>query len=129
MMAALCRPRGGKFRGKFSETVTGPPASEAPGGGGPRDRARAPRRWRSFFGFLSEGSTMIVLMEDSRRGRGIIGWLWSLVRFPALLVLVILEPVVAFACSTLALLGVLTTLFFALLHVPHFPAGTMLALS
>ena len=72
---------------------------------------------------------MIDLMEDSRRGRGILGWLWSLVRFPALLVLVILEPVVAFACSTLALLGVLTTLFFALLHVPHFPAGSMLALS
>ncbi|HBZ72400.1 MAG TPA: hypothetical protein DEP35_22750 [Deltaproteobacteria bacterium] len=38
---------------------------------------------------------------------------------PAVVVLVILEPIVAFACSTLALLGVLTTLFFVLLHVPH----------
>ncbi|TLZ52841.1 MAG: hypothetical protein E6K21_00270 [Gammaproteobacteria bacterium] len=50
-------------------------------------------------------------------------------RIPAVMLLVILEPIVAFACGALALLGVLTTLFFALLHVPHFPTGTMLAVS
>lgn len=68
-------------------------------------------------------------MHPEGSSRTTLRWLWRLVRLPALLVLVILEPIVAFACSTLALLGVLTTLFFALLHVPHFPAGTMLALS
>ena len=68
-------------------------------------------------------------MEGSGRGHGILSWLWRLARLPAVVVLVILEPIVAFACSTLALLGVLTTLFFVLLHVPHFPAATMLALS
>ena len=56
-------------------------------------------------------------------------WLWHIVRIPAVMLLVILEPIVAFACGALALLGVLTTLFFALLHVPHFPTGTMLAVS
>lgn len=68
-------------------------------------------------------------MEGSDRAHGILGWLWRLARLPAVVVLVILEPIVAFACSTLALLGVLTTLFFVLLRVPHFPAVTMLALS
>ena len=56
-------------------------------------------------------------------------WLWHIVRLPVLMLLVTLEPVVAFACSTLALLGVLTTLFFAVLQVPHFPAATMLVIS
>lgn len=68
-------------------------------------------------------------MRHEGLSRTTLRWLWRLVRLPALLVLVILEPIVAFACSTLALLGVLTTFFFAVLHVPHFPAGTMLALS
>ena len=56
-------------------------------------------------------------------------WLWHIVRIPAVTLLVILEPIVAFACGALALLGVLTTLLFALLQVPHFPTGTMLAVS
>lgn len=56
-------------------------------------------------------------------------WLWHIGRLPVLMLLVILEPVVAFACSTLALLGVLTTLFFALLQVRHFPTATMLLIS
>lgn len=56
-------------------------------------------------------------------------WLWHIGRLPVLLVLVILEPVVAFVCSTLALLGVLATLFFALLQVRHFPTATMLVIS
>jgi hypothetical protein len=45
------------------------------------------------------------------------------------MVLVILEPLVTFAFSTLALLGLLTTLFFYLVGPPDFPLWTMLALS
>lgn len=55
--------------------------------------------------------------------------LWRLARLPVVTLLVVLEPVVAFACGTLALLGVLATLFFWSLSVPHFPALTMLAIS
>ena len=43
--------------------------------------------------------------------------------------LVILEPLVTFAFATLALLGLLTTLFFYLVGPPDFPLWTMLALS
>jgi hypothetical protein len=45
------------------------------------------------------------------------------------MVLVILEPLVTFAFSTLALLGLLTTLFFCFVGPPDFPLWTMLALS
>ena len=45
------------------------------------------------------------------------------------MLLVILEPVVTFVLAALALLGVLTTLFFCLVGRPGFPAWTMLALS
>ena len=55
--------------------------------------------------------------------------LWHLIRLPLLMGLVILEPAVAFALSTLALLGLLTTGLFAALRAPHFPAGTMLTIS
>src|SRR5258708_22278180 len=58
-------------------------------------------------------------------GRG----LWLLVRLPVFTLLVILEPVVALVLGGLALAGVLTTIFFVLIHAPHFPAWTMLALS
>lgn len=58
-----------------------------------------------------------------------LGVLWKLIRLPLLLLLVTLEPVVALACGALALLGVLTTLLFAALHVPHFATVTVLALS
>jgi len=51
------------------------------------------------------------------------------IRVPSLLFLRILEPVVEFFFGALALLGVLTTLFFKVLGVPHFPFWTMLALS
>ena len=43
--------------------------------------------------------------------------------------LVILEPLVTLAFAALALLGLLTTLFFYLVGPPHFPLWTMLALS
>jgi hypothetical protein len=55
--------------------------------------------------------------------------LWRVVRLPVLALLVILEPIIAFGCSGLALLGILTTLLFKLVGVPHFPALTMLMLS
>lgn len=55
--------------------------------------------------------------------------LWFLVRLPVFRLLVILEPVVAFVLGGLALAGVLTTIFFVLIHAPHFPAWTMLTIS
>jgi hypothetical protein len=55
--------------------------------------------------------------------------LWFLVRLPVFTLLVILEPVVALVLGGLALGGVLTTIFFVLIHAPHFPAWTMLTIS
>ena len=55
--------------------------------------------------------------------------LWFLVRLPIVTLLVILEPVVALVLGGLALAGVLTTIFFVLVHAPHFPAWTMLTIS
>ena len=54
---------------------------------------------------------------------------WHAIRLPALLLLRILEPVATFFFGALALLGVLITLFFKAIGVPHFPFWTMLALS
>jgi hypothetical protein len=59
----------------------------------------------------------------------VVSVLWRAVRLPVLVLLVILEPIIAFTCSGLALLGVLTTLLFMLVGAPHFPALTMLMLS
>ena len=56
-------------------------------------------------------------------------WLWRAACLPVLMVLVILEPVVTFLLSALALLGLLTTLFFYLVGPSEFPFWTMLALS
>ena len=58
-----------------------------------------------------------------------LGWTWWLVRLPILTLLVILEPVVSLVFGGLALLGVLMTLFSALIRQPHFPTWTMLTLS
>jgi hypothetical protein len=43
--------------------------------------------------------------------------------------LVILEPVVRFILGALAVLGVLTALFFKVYGVPHFPFALMLGVS
>lgn len=59
----------------------------------------------------------------------ILRWAWHIVRLPILMLLVILEPVVVFACGALALLGVLATIFFKVIDAPHFPTFTMLTLS
>jgi hypothetical protein len=55
--------------------------------------------------------------------------LWRAACLPVLMVLVILEPLVTFVLAGLALLGLLTTLFFYLVGPPEFPVWTMLALS
>jgi hypothetical protein len=55
--------------------------------------------------------------------------LWRLAGLPVLLFLVILEPLVTFVFAALALLGLLTTVFFFLVGPPGFPVWTMLALS
>lgn len=56
-------------------------------------------------------------------------WLWHAVRLPILFLLVVLEPVVAFVCGGLALLGILAVVFFELVGAPHFPMWTMLVIS
>jgi hypothetical protein len=58
-----------------------------------------------------------------------IRWLWRAACLPVLMVLVILQPLVTFVLAALALLGLLTTLFFYLVGPPEFPVWTMLALS
>ena len=61
--------------------------------------------------------------------RGTLRLLWHTVRLPVYVFLVILEPVVRFILGALALLGVLTALFFKFYGVPHFPFGLMLGVS
>jgi hypothetical protein len=61
--------------------------------------------------------------------RGTLRLLWQAVRLPVYAFLVILEPVVRFVLGALALLGVLTALFFKLYGVPHFPFALMLGVS
>jgi len=51
------------------------------------------------------------------------------IRLPVLMLLVVLEPIVCFACAGLALLGILTTVFFRLVDPVHFPTWTMFFLS
>jgi len=58
-----------------------------------------------------------------------IRWLCRAACLPVLMLLVILEPLVTFVLAALALLGLLTTLFFYLVGPPEFPEWTMLALS
>jgi hypothetical protein len=55
--------------------------------------------------------------------------LWQCVRLPLLLLLTILEPVVSFVLGLLALLGVLMSLFWWSIGVPHFPFVLMLGTS
>ena len=69
------------------------------------------------------------MRRENENRREIIRWLWHVVRLPIVMLLVILEPVVALLCGALALLGVLTTVFFKLIAAPHFPTWTMLAIS
>jgi hypothetical protein len=61
--------------------------------------------------------------------RGTLRLLWHAVRLPVYVFLMILEPVVRFILGGLALLGVLTALFFKFYGVPHFPFALMLGMS
>lgn len=56
-------------------------------------------------------------------------WLWRAAFLPLFMLLVILEPVVTFILAGLALLGLLTTLFFEIFGAPGFPVWIMLSLS
>jgi hypothetical protein len=65
---------------------------------------------------------------------GDLGWcvlwlLWQCIRVPALLLLVVLEPVISFALTSLALPGVLTAFFWKLVGPPHFPFLLVLGIS
>ena|SRR5579862_2182375 len=60
---------------------------------------------------------------------GILWVLWQGVRLPALLLLVVLEPIVSFVLSAAALLGVLTAFFWKLVGPPHFPFLLVLGIS
>jgi hypothetical protein len=53
--------------------------------------------------------------------RAVLGAAWHLIRLPVLTLPVILEPIVTLLCGRLALLGVLTTILFVVIHAPHFP--------
>jgi hypothetical protein len=57
------------------------------------------------------------------------GLVWAAVRLPVLLVVVLLEPVVRVVCAGLAILGLLTTIFFKLVGPPTFPWIEMLTIS
>jgi len=68
-------------------------------------------------------------LTASDLARDILWLLWQCVRVPALLLLVILEPVVSFVLSALALLGVLTAFFWKLVGPPHFPFFLVIGIS
>jgi hypothetical protein len=54
---------------------------------------------------------------------------WHCIRLPLFLFLVVLEPVVTFVLGALALLGVLTALFWKFFGPPNFPFLLMLGIS
>ncbi len=68
-------------------------------------------------------------LNGGRFLRGTLRLLWHAVRLPVYIFLVTLEPVVSFILGALALLGVLTALFFKFYGVPHFPFALMLGVS
>jgi hypothetical protein len=76
-----------------------------------------------------ERETVKIAADDVTVTIPSIRWLWRTACLPALMLLVILEPLVTFVLAGLALLGLLTTLFFYLVGPPEFPGWTMLALS
>ena len=78
---------------------------------------------------LSFSEQVVRVPGRGQLWRETLGWTWRLVRLPIVTLLVILEPVVSVVLGGLALLGVLMTLFNALIRLPHFPAWTMLTLS
>src|SRR5258707_2948825 len=86
---------------------------------------------RSSSGSVPKGETAMRRgsVEQNDWMAALLRGAWFVIRLPIFTLLVILEPVVALVFGGLALAGVLTTIFFVLIHAPHFPAWTMLALS
>lgn len=72
---------------------------------------------------------MPLVQNPTQSSLQVLGWTWRIVRIPIVTLLGLVEPVVSFVFGALALLGVLMTLFFKLIHLPAFPAWTMLAIS
>jgi hypothetical protein len=68
-------------------------------------------------------------LNGGRFLRGTLRLVWHPLRLPVFIFLMILEPVVSFVLGALALLGVLTALFFKVYGVPHFPFALMLGMS
>jgi hypothetical protein len=62
-------------------------------------------------------------------GRCALWVLWQSIRLPLFLFLLVLEPVVTLLLGGLALLGVLTALFWKLFGPPNFPFFLMLGIS
>ena len=69
------------------------------------------------------------MQEQVPAWRSVLRCLWCIVRVPIVTLLVILEPVVSVVFGGLALLGVLMTIFYKLIQMPHFPTATMLSFS
>lgn len=76
-----------------------------------------------------------IPVKDSRPtiaaylGRGALWVVWQCVRLPLFLFLLVLEPVVTLVLGALALLGVLTALFWKFFGPPNFPFLLMLSIS
>ena len=68
-------------------------------------------------------------MNATDVGRGALWLIWKSLSLSVFILLATLEPVVSFVLGSLALLGVLTALFFKLIGAPHFPFVAMLATS
>ena len=62
-------------------------------------------------------------------GRCALWVVWQSIRLPLFLFLLVLEPVVTFVLGALALLGVLTALFWKVFGPPYFPFFLMLGIS
>ena len=62
-------------------------------------------------------------------GRCALWVVWQCIRLPLFLFLLVLEPVVTFVLGALALLGVLTALFWKFFGPPDFPFFLMLGIS
>ena len=71
------------------------------------------------------------MMESATRNLGLLALraLWFAVHVPVFLFLKILEPLVTFVFSGLALLGLLTAFFYRAYGMPHFPFWGTIALS
>jgi hypothetical protein len=82
---------------------------------------------------MSTGSSASVSDDNRRLARDLcrctLWLLWQCVRVPLLLLLVTLEPVVNLVLGSLALLGVLTALFWELVGPPGFPFFLVLTIA